>query len=221
MVPADPEREARRQQRVQRELDRIQEQQTQMQQQQQDGNKENEEEEEPDLLEFAENFFNDHERSPHGTIGLGTLKRSRTLELMPKSEMLSYYKGASIPNSHVHMYDPQNASAACAVFRELCKFSRGECKTPEAEVQVWTGLIDLKRTVVNLSTGLYLRALHWVLRRMILNGMQFMGMYKTEFFFSSGHTRHHPPRAGQRGAARRDICTVRAPVDGQPPPGAS
>ncbi len=134
-VVPDPDREARRQQRVQRELDRIQEQQ-QLQQQQQQENKENEENEEDlDLVEFAENFFNDHERSPQGTI-VGTLKRSKTMELLPKAEMLSYSKGSTIPNSHVHMYDPQNAAAACTIFRELCRFSRGECKTPEAEVQV-------------------------------------------------------------------------------------
>ncbi len=138
VVPPDPEKEARRQQRVKRGLERIQEQQ----QQQLDENKENGEESQPqqepdfDLVEFAENFFNDHERSPQGTVIMGTLKRSKTMELLPKSEMVSYYKGSSIPNSHVHMYDPENASLAVAIFRELCRFSRGECKTPEQEVQV-------------------------------------------------------------------------------------
>ena len=29
-----------------------------------------------DMLEFAENYFNDHEKSPQGTISLGTLKRN-------------------------------------------------------------------------------------------------------------------------------------------------
>ncbi len=108
----DPEREARRQQRVRRGLERIQE----------DVAADNEEEEALcDLLEFAENFFNDHERSPHGTI-VGTLKRaSSSADFLSKADMLSYYKGSSIPNSHIHMFDPENASAACAVFRDICK----------------------------------------------------------------------------------------------------
>ncbi len=140
VVPPDPEREARKQQRVQRELDRIQE----LQQQQQGENKENNDanqEEDFDLVEFAENFFNDHEKSPQGTIIMGTLKRSKTMELLSKADMISYYKGTSIPNSHVHMYDPDNAALACNLFRELCRFSRGECKTAEAEVQVIQGII--------------------------------------------------------------------------------
>ena len=78
------ERDQRRLLRVRRELERIQEVEEQEQQRRQ-------EEEDPDqaqqqqfnILEFAENFFNDHEKSPSGTI-VGTIKRSKTLEILGK-----------------------------------------------------------------------------------------------------------------------------------------
>ena len=31
--------------------------------------------------------------------------------------MVTYYKGNTIPNSHIHMYDPDNVTVACAIFR--------------------------------------------------------------------------------------------------------
>ncbi|EEB16327.1 myosin, putative [Pediculus humanus corporis] len=87
-----------------------------------------------DIVEFAQNFFNAHERSPEGTI-MATLTRKtrKSMEMMPKYEMVTYYKGNTIPNSHIHMYDPDNVTVACAIFRDLCKFLRGELK-PETEV---------------------------------------------------------------------------------------
>lgn len=70
-----------------------------------------------DMVEFANNYFNSHERSPEGTI-IATLTRKRqSSEMIPKHEMVSYYKGNSIPNSHIHMYDPDNINVACSIFR--------------------------------------------------------------------------------------------------------
>lgn len=71
-----------------------------------------------DIVEFAHNYFNSHERSPEGTI-MATLTRKtrKSMEMMPKYEMVTYYKGNTIPNSHIHMYDPDNVNAACAIFR--------------------------------------------------------------------------------------------------------
>lgn len=72
-----------------------------------------------DIVEFAQNYFNNHERSPEGTI-IATLtrkSRGKSLEFIPKYEMVTYYKGSSIPNSHIHMYDPDNVNVACSVFR--------------------------------------------------------------------------------------------------------
>ena len=112
--PVDPEREARRVLRVQRELERIQE-----------AENENVEElpEHFNMVEFAENYFNAHEKSPNGTL-VGTLKRSsKNTEWLSKSEMISYYKGASIPNSHIHLFDPENVNLACVIFKVQEKFS--------------------------------------------------------------------------------------------------
>ena len=70
-----------------------------------------------DMMEFAEAHFNSHERSPEGTI-MATLTRKRqSSEMIPKSDMIIYYKGNTIPNSHIHMYDPDNVNIACSIFR--------------------------------------------------------------------------------------------------------
>ena len=113
------EREARRLVRVKRELERIQEL-----------NEEEGDEETPaaselhDMLEFAENYFNDHEKSPSGTI-VGTLKHRSKVEMLTKAEMITYYKGSSIPNSHIHLFDPENVGIACNIFKDLSRFSKG------------------------------------------------------------------------------------------------
>lgn len=89
-----------------------------------------------DLLEFAENHFNTHERSPEGTI-MATLTRKgkKSVDLVPKYEMITYYRGNTIPSSHVHMYDPENVQIACNIFRDMCKYLRGELNA-ERELQV-------------------------------------------------------------------------------------
>lgn len=50
-----------------------------------------------DILEFAENFFNTHERSPEGTI-MATLTRKgrKSVDMVPKYEMVTYYRGEFI-----------------------------------------------------------------------------------------------------------------------------
>ena len=72
-----------------------------------------------DIVEFAQNYFNSHERSPEGTIMATLTRKSRgkSMEYIPKYEMVTYYKGSTIPNSHIHMYDPDNVNVACSVFR--------------------------------------------------------------------------------------------------------
>lgn len=91
-----------------------------------------------DILEFAESNFNTHERSPEGTIMATLTRKGRgkgTEAVVPKYEMITYYRGTSIPTSHIHMYDPENVSVACTIFRDLCKYTRGELNT-ERELQV-------------------------------------------------------------------------------------
>lgn len=71
-----------------------------------------------DILEFAENNFNTHERTPEGTI-IATLTRKgrKSVDLVPIYEMITYYRGNSIPTSHIHMYDPENVAIACNIFK--------------------------------------------------------------------------------------------------------
>ncbi|XP_035780408.1 myosin-I heavy chain-like isoform X3 [Anopheles albimanus] len=89
-----------------------------------------------DILEFAESYYNTHERSPEGTI-MATLTRKgrKSVDMVPKYEMITYYRGTTIPSSHIHMYDPENVTIACNVFRDLCKYIRGELNS-ERELQV-------------------------------------------------------------------------------------
>ncbi|XP_050438351.1 myosin-I heavy chain isoform X1 [Adelges cooleyi] len=88
-----------------------------------------------DILEFAENYFNAHERSPEGTI-IATLKRkSKSIEKIPMYEMVSFHRGSTIPTSHIHMYDPDNITIAISLFRDLSKYTRGDVK-PDNEVQI-------------------------------------------------------------------------------------
>lgn len=71
-----------------------------------------------DFLEFAENHFNTHERTPEGTL-IATLTRKgrKSVDMVPKYEMVTYYRGNSIPSSHIHMYDPENVAVACNIFK--------------------------------------------------------------------------------------------------------
>lgn len=77
-----------------------------------------------DMVEFANTYFNSHEKSPEGTI-IATLTRKRqSSEMIPKHEMVTFYKGNSIPNSHIHLYDPDNINVACTIFRVCILYSK-------------------------------------------------------------------------------------------------
>ncbi|KAF7991609.1 hypothetical protein HCN44_008980 [Aphidius gifuensis] len=93
-----------------------------------------------DIVEFAQNYFNSHEKSPEGTIMATLTRKSRgkIVEFIPKYEMVTYYKGSSIPNSHIHMYDPDNVNTACTMFRDLCKYLRGEMKQEQESIVIQT-----------------------------------------------------------------------------------
>ena len=46
--------------------------------------------------------------------------------MLSKTDMISYYKGNSIPNSHIHMFDPENVNIACNIFKDLIKYAKGK-----------------------------------------------------------------------------------------------
>lgn len=71
-----------------------------------------------DIMEFAEHYFNTHDKTPEGTI-IATLtrKNKKNFDQVPKYEMITFLRADRIPTSHIHMYDPENVVLACNIFR--------------------------------------------------------------------------------------------------------
>ena len=77
-----------------------------------------------------------------GTI-VGTLKRNKSVEMLPKSDMIKFYKGSSIPNSHIHLFDPENVGIAVNIFKDLVKFAKSDFKHGECtEVSIIQSIIS-------------------------------------------------------------------------------
>ncbi|KAM3960478.1 LOW QUALITY PROTEIN: unconventional myosin 81F [Aphomia sociella] len=93
-----------------------------------------------DLTEFAKLYFNDHPRSPEGTIMATLTRKSKSMEVLTKEEMITYHKGSNIPTSHIQLHDPDSITAAINIFRDLCRYMRGEL-TADKETQVIQSLI--------------------------------------------------------------------------------
>ncbi|XP_061384419.1 myosin-I heavy chain [Danaus plexippus] len=124
------ERNARRKERVERRLHQLEAPPTNVEAPA-DGN---------DLTEFAKMYFNDHPRSPEGTIMATLTRKSKSMELLTKEEMITYHKGNNIPTSHIQLHDPDSVTAAVNIFRDLCRYMRGEL-TAEKETQVIQSII--------------------------------------------------------------------------------
>ena len=94
-----------------------------------------------DLIEFAEQYFNNFERTTDsGNVIIQTLTRSKKGKpvgenILPKYEMVTYTSKSTIMNSHVHLYDPDNVHVSCLIFRDMNKYMKGELKL-EQEIQV-------------------------------------------------------------------------------------
>lgn len=92
------------------------------------------------MLEFALQYFNDWENK--GDFLLSKRSTTSTKEnIVPKAEMICYTKSSTIPNSHLHLYDPSNISISITMFRDLQKYARAEFK-PETELQFIQNLIS-------------------------------------------------------------------------------
>ncbi|CAL1545802.1 unnamed protein product [Lymnaea stagnalis] len=88
-----------------------------------------------DILEYAEKFFNDHERDFGGAILKSIKKRTKQSsfsENLTKEEMLRYCKAGLIPTSHIHLHDTENIHQACTIFKDLTRYIRDEAKDDEA-----------------------------------------------------------------------------------------
>ncbi|XP_026846697.1 unconventional myosin-VIIa isoform X2 [Drosophila persimilis] len=95
------------------------------------------------MVEFAENYFNQHELLLDGTL-MSTLTRKgkKNSDTISKNEMIAFSKSDKIPTSHIHMFDPENVILACNIFRELWKYMRGELNA-ERELQIIQYIIGL------------------------------------------------------------------------------
>jgi len=86
------------------------------------------------MLKFADNYYNDHPKTVSGTLTGKSPKQLSQMDIMPKSEMICFTKHNSLPTSMIHMQDPENVTLACSIFKDLCKYLKGELK-PEQVVQ--------------------------------------------------------------------------------------
>ncbi|XP_070135600.1 unconventional myosin-VIIa isoform X2 [Drosophila bipectinata] len=131
----DPEKEQRRKNRVEKKIQEINIIE--------EGQKNNYIEEGYNILEYAENYFNTHEILIDGTL-MATLTRKgkKNNDVIPKFDMIVFFKSDKIPTSHIHMYDPENVSLACNIFRELWKYMKGDLGS-ERELQIIQYIIGL------------------------------------------------------------------------------
>lgn len=44
-------------------------------------------------------------------------RKSKSMELLTKEEMITYHKGNNIPTSHIQLHDPDSVTAAVNIFR--------------------------------------------------------------------------------------------------------
>lgn len=52
-----------------------------------------------------------------GTIMATLTRKSKSMELLTKEEMITYHKGNNIPTSHIQLHDPDSVTAAVNIFR--------------------------------------------------------------------------------------------------------
>ncbi|GAB6026839.1 Cytochrome c oxidase subunit 1 [Chamberlinius hualienensis] len=116
----DSNRELRRKQRIEKKLQELEAIE--------DARLNAEDTEHHDMIEFAEKYFNQHVRDCGAMMRTLTRNRKSSGEVMPKYEMLTHTKNSFIPTSHIHLFDPDNVNLACVIFKDLCKYMKGEFK---------------------------------------------------------------------------------------------
>ncbi|XP_053210352.1 myosin-I heavy chain-like isoform X2 [Panonychus citri] len=98
-----------------------------------------------EMLEFANKYFNSHTRdSTYGSSVMRTLTRRKKVEsdyeVLNKGEMLTWNPMNSIPTSHIHMHDPENAILACTLFKEIHKYLSQDLKS-ESEIKLIQSIV--------------------------------------------------------------------------------
>ncbi|XP_039233619.1 myosin-VIIa isoform X2 [Drosophila yakuba] len=94
------------------------------------------------ILEFAENYFNTHDNSTEHNFTSTPTQKGTSSDMLVKHNMTMFSKSDKIPTSHIHMYDPENVLLSCNMFRELCKYMRGELNA-ERELHIIQYIIGL------------------------------------------------------------------------------
>lgn len=104
--------------------------------------------EKSDIIEYAEQFFNNHPRDSSSANGvIRTLTRRRksvdtiASDHLTKVEMLSYNQSFTIPTSHVKMHDPHNVQISCSMFKNLCKYMTGESMKFDVETRIIQSIV--------------------------------------------------------------------------------
>jgi len=120
-------REARRKLRINRKLQELEEDDIQLAAQHSNHTQ-------YELTEFAEAHFNIHEHviesPPVSTISRKSKKPDEII-VVNKSEMTVYTKFCTVPTSHLVLYDQESVALACAIFKDLCRYMKGEMKNDE------------------------------------------------------------------------------------------
>ncbi|KAL8614620.1 hypothetical protein ACOMHN_066880 [Nucella lapillus] len=83
-----------------------------------------------DMKEYAERFFNDHEKDCSGTLTKRRKKRQSDLNThgVSKEEILRYNRTGLMPTSLTRLSTPHLTQMACTIFKDLTRFIRQELK---------------------------------------------------------------------------------------------
>ncbi|VVD01015.1 unnamed protein product [Leptidea sinapis] len=175
-----------------------------------------------DLTEFAKLCFNDHPRSPEGTIIATLTRKSKSMELLTKGEMITYHKGNNIPTSHIQLHDPDCVTAAVNIFRPsrgLARYYCGWLRARTSPVSPASAAAGSVTSLSSVSSGA--RASHcaqWCLDNcrgaaprqlppstVEIAAMRRLGTIVCRFFFLDGRTKAidvHPADTAAAAAAR-------------------
>ena len=87
------------------------------------------------LIRFAEMHFNDFPRETGAFSTMSLRRLPKTIkDGIPKEEMLVYSRANTLPTSMIHMHDPENVNLACSIYKDLCKFLRGDARPDQVNL---------------------------------------------------------------------------------------
>ena len=137
------------------------------------------------LIKFAESHFNDFpkETGAFSTMSLRRLPKSIN-NAISKEEMLTYTKSNSLPTSMIHMHDPENVNLACSIFKDLCKFLRGDARADQVHLIIQSTIaygIDRPELRDEIFCQLIRQVTENPREEAIIRGWQFLTLCVTAF----------------------------------------